>query len=523
MQNNSAAREITAKEVQRVRGGEVRNIPVSWRAETLPATPQVTAKISSSRQTSVYDLRPNPKKRGITEFFVPLEIGSSEESETEERVTELSALRTPVKEIDFTTVEETNNTETSPSPTLTTEITETESANTMASETEGMSAFERAMFRMMQTQQDTITAMQQEAERRRVELEEERKREKELRQEEWEREEARRKEKREQMAELESKREEAESKRRREELDRLAKIEENRLDIEKRRIEAEKVRMDTEKKRIEEELKQRKEAEERKEKLSGLSNYKSGCDLQQYLTQFESIMAECKIDDKKWNSILYPRLDVTLAERMRPLKEIDKSYQEVKTALLKSVGATPAAFGQQVYELSAEKIKHKNAVQIMEHLKRLSDGWMQGTTTLEEAKFVIVKTMLRHCLPHNGLVFLENKNHSNLAELTESLDSWLSTRQNGDFMKAMNQQQHSKYNEKRSEHFRNSQSHHSKENRKVSPDQLAQFAIEWDIKVSNAGSGKREILGTATPAATGIPKPLSTVSFVMKLTAKNEV
>ncbi len=117
--------------------------------------------------------------------------------------------------------------------------------------------------------------------------------------------------------------------------------------------------MDTEKKRIEEELKQRKEAEERKEKLSGLSNYKSGSDLQQYLTQFESIMAECKIDDKKWNSILYPRLDVTLAERMRPLKEIDKNYQEVKTALLKSVGATPAAFGQQVYELSADKIKHK--------------------------------------------------------------------------------------------------------------------------------------------------------------------
>ncbi len=43
----------------------------------------------------------------------------------------------------------------------------------------------------------------------------------------------------------------------------------------------------------------------------------------------------------------------------------------------------------------------------------------------------------------------------------------------------------------------------------MSPDQLA---IEWDIKVSNADSGKREILVTATPAATGSPKPLSTVS-----------
>ncbi len=108
---------------------------------------------------------------------------------------------------------------------------------------------------------------------------------------------------------------------------------------------------------------------------------------------------------------------------------------EVKAALLKSVGATPISFGQKLHETTSETLRHKTSVQIIEHLNKLAHGWLMDADSLDAAKFIIVKTTLRRCIPHNGIVFMEGKDCNSWKKLTENLESWMSTRMEGDYMK----------------------------------------------------------------------------------------
>ncbi len=102
-------------------------------------------------------------------------------------------------------------------------------------------------------------------------------------------------------------------------------------------------------------------------------------------------------------------------------------------ALLGAVGATVTAFGKQMYEVSSDNLKAMNTVQIMEHLGKIAKGLRQDVTDLEGVHFVLVKTMLRHALPHSGIVFLEGLSIKSMEDLRRGLESWLSTRAAGDY------------------------------------------------------------------------------------------
>ncbi len=67
---------------------------------------------------------------------------------------------------------------------------------------------------------------------------------------------------------------------------------------------------------------------------------------------------------------------------------------------------------------------------MIEHLSGIAQGLMQEAKDLKDVMFVLVKMMVRHCLPHNGIVFLEGKKVNNLEQLRKVLEAW-----DGDFTK----------------------------------------------------------------------------------------
>ncbi len=85
-------------------------------------------------------------------------------------------------------------------------------------------------------------------------------------------------------------------------------------------------------------------------------------------------MRDCHYEKDTWKSKLFPKLDSTLAERMQPFIEQHQDYEYIKKTMLKSVGATSIAFGQQVQEMNMDKLKHKTASQIIELLRKITEG-----------------------------------------------------------------------------------------------------------------------------------------------------
>ena len=68
--------------------------------------------------------------------------------------------------------------------------------------------------------------------------------------------------------------------------------------------------------------------------------------------------------------------------------------------------------------------------------------------TLDKAKFRLLMTGIRKCLPQNGIVFLENRRCITKLELTESLKACMSMRMEGNFMKIPGQKQ-----ERKNDHY----------------------------------------------------------------------
>ncbi len=77
-----------------------------------------------------------------------------------------------------------------------------------------------------------------------------------------------------------------------------------------------------------------------------------------------------------------------------------------------------------------------HATQIIEFLTRLLKGLLQGAKDITEAIFIMIRAVLRQYLPNSGRVFLETISISNIEDLRNGLESWLSTRVKGDFFKA---------------------------------------------------------------------------------------
>ncbi len=219
--------------------------------------------------------------------------------------------------------------------------------------------------------------------------------------------------------------------------------EEIRLEAERQREERSRTsRADAERERDErtrlnkeEERKYRKKQDELKDRWMSFSSFKEGGDLNSFLARFEHVMKSCEVEEGLWTTKLYSRLNITLCSRMKPMLDGGAEYGVVKTLLLESVGATVATYGKKLYEVTMESLKAMTAIQMIEHLSGIAQGLMQEAKDLKDVIFVLVKMMVRHCLPHNGIVFLEGKEVNNLEQLRKALEAWLSTRMDGDFTK----------------------------------------------------------------------------------------
>ncbi len=99
------------------------------------------------------------------------------------------------------------------------------------------------------------------------------------------------------------------------------------------------------------------------------------------------------------------------------------------------VRAMVAAYGHKLFAVTLDNIKKLDATHLIDHLNKICTGLFQEATSVEEAVFILVKSLLREHLPQNGKVFLETTNSTNMTELRQVMDAWLSTRAPGDMTK----------------------------------------------------------------------------------------
>ncbi len=157
---------------------------------------------------------------------------------------------------------------------------------------------------------------------------------------------------------------EEEAERRREEIETRHEIE-----AERRRDEAERRRTN----KLEDDL-ARDRRDLLQEKLKGLGMYKEGVELSAYLDKYERIMRESEVKEKEWGEWLYPRLPERLCVRLEEARDSKAKYGELKKILLKAVGETAITYGNQLFEVTGEFFKAKSAGEISERLKRIVGG-----------------------------------------------------------------------------------------------------------------------------------------------------
>lgn len=182
-----------------------------------------------------------------------------------------------------------------------------------------------------------------------------------------------------------------------------------------------------------EERRTRLHDQELKEKLAGFGSFKESGDLGLYIDKFERIMEDCEIARGRRISRLYTKLPEAYCARIQGLVDDGAGYGEVKAALLKSVGHTPALYGQKYFEYTAESFKSMCANQNIEEVYRTLDGLLGGCKTMAEAKFMLARTLMRQVLPYSARVFLESKEMSRRQDLIDNLGDWLTTRAKGNY------------------------------------------------------------------------------------------
>ncbi len=148
-------------------------------------------------------------------------------------------------------------------------------------------------------------------------------------------------------------------------------------------------------------------------------------------------MRECGVEVKEWVDKLFPRLSEKLCIRIVELKDEDASYDEVKGALLRAVGETVTTYGHCIFEMSGETLKAKSADEIVDVISRNCRGLFQDAKSVEDCVFALAMAITRHVIPSEGKVFLENKTMSNLRELRDGWNEWMSGRAKGNFYRML--------------------------------------------------------------------------------------
>ncbi len=232
-------------------------------------------------------------------------------------------------------------------------------------------------------------------------------------------------------------RKEAEERQRREE--REERERERRRDDEDRQREF--MRVEAERRR-EENLERRRAEEGRKdlndlqqEKMKALGSYKEGTELGDYLSKFERILKECKVDEGSWSERLYPRLPEKLCTKVAAERDEEAGYSVIKQALLKTVGETTLTYGRNLFDLSGEGLKHLAGGDACEQIVKTCRGVLQGCETLDQCVLALAMAVTRRVLPQPGKVYMETKSIKSLKELREMWETWVSGRQKGNFYK----------------------------------------------------------------------------------------
>ncbi len=173
--------------------------------------------------------------------------------------------------------------------------------------------------------------------------------------------------------------------------------------------------------------------DQRKDKLQALGSFKMGKDLTLYLSKFEKIMSDCGESKALWVDELYPRLPEILCGRIDRLSSVGKSYDNVKSVILDSVGETVMHFGAKLLSFTSESFKSMSADEFVECLSKVIKGMLYKSETVEQCIFTLIKILAVHHIPQSGKEFLETRNPKDIEEFTEAYAGWLNTRQQGNY------------------------------------------------------------------------------------------
>ncbi len=143
------------------------------------------------------------------------------------------------------------------------------------------------------------------------------------------------------------------------------------------------------------------------EKLKGLGSFKEGSELGADLDKFERILRESEVKESEWGERLYAKLPERLCLRVAEARDSKAEYGDVKRILMKAAGETAITYGNQLFEVTGEFFKGKNAGEIAEWLKRIAGGMCRECQGVDDCIRVIAMALLRRVLPQSGKNFVE--------------------------------------------------------------------------------------------------------------------
>ncbi len=173
------------------------------------------------------------------------------------------------------------------------------------------------------------------------------------------------------------------------------------------------------------------------EKLKGLGVYKEGNELGAFMAKFERIMKESEVDERSWAERLYPKLPERMCLRVAQERDEEVAYEEIKRVLLKAAVETAITYGNQLFEANSELFKSMTAGGIVEWLRRVMEGVLQGCKNVGDCRVSIALALLRKVLPQGGKAFMETRKVSEWGELRDGLEDWMSGREKGNFFRPL--------------------------------------------------------------------------------------
>ncbi len=245
----------------------------------------------------------------------------------------------------------------------------------------------------------------------------------------------RRREEEERRKEEERVRAEEARKEKEEERERRRVENEQRRETERAREQEMRERWEREDARRQEESRGKDQKDRLHEKLKVMGAYKESAGLVDYLNKYERVMKEAGIEEAEWAEWLYPRLPEGLCTRVSSVRDEEADYRELKRVLLESVGETPLTYGHQLFETTADVLKHKASREISELIIRVSQGVLQGCKTLEQCVVALATVFTRRVMPQAGKVYMEGKEIDSLEDVRKLWDRWMSGRQKGNYLK----------------------------------------------------------------------------------------